>query len=327
MQGKDMSEQAAKGKSNVGIDVCEAWLDVHILPCEEAFRLPNTSEGHKRLKRRLKDHEIGVIVIEATGKWHRQIHRSLDASCYQVRVVNPLRARQFAQAVGVLAKTDKLDARMLAMFGLLTLAGDAKPPNPEIVEELKELAQARASAVTEQTSLTNQLKSAEVAFLRRQLKRRLARIAKDIEALEDHILKRLESDQGLRRRYLILCSIPSFGKITAMTLLAWLPELGSCNNRQIASLTGLAPWPDDSGQRHGTRHIKAGRTIVRNTLYLAALSATRFNADMRTVYLRLKANGKDGKVPIIAIARKLVVLANTLVGADRTWMPNAPMQA
>ena len=207
MQGKDMSEQAAKGKSNVGIDVCEAWLDVHILPCEEAFRLPNTSEGHKCLKRRLKGHEIGVIVIEATGKWHRQIHRSLDASCYQVRIVNPLRARLFAQSVGVLAKTDKLDARMLAMFAVI-LIGDAKPPNPEIVEELKELAQARASAVTEQTSLTNQLKSAEVAFLRRQLKRRIARIAKDIEAIEDHILKRLESDQGLRRRYQILCSIP-----------------------------------------------------------------------------------------------------------------------
>ena len=182
MQGEDMSEQAAKGKSNVGIDVCEAWLDVHILPCEEAFRLPNTTEGHKRLKRRLKDHEIGVIVIEATGKWHRQIHRSLVASCYQVRIVNPLRARLFAQSVGVLAKTDKLDARMLAMFAVI-LIGDAKPPNPEIVEELKELAQARASAVTEQTSLTNQLKSAEGAFLRRQLKRRLARLAKDIEAL------------------------------------------------------------------------------------------------------------------------------------------------
>ena len=176
-------------------------------------------------------------------------------------------------------------------------------------------------------SLTNQLKSAEGAFLRRQLKRRIARIAKDIEALEAHILKRLDSNEGLRRRYQILCSIPSFGKVTAMTLLAWLPELGSCNNRQIASLTGLAPWPDDSGERQGTRHIKAGRTIVRNTLYLAALSATRFNADMRTAYLRLKANGKDGKVPIIAIARKLVVLANTLVGADRTWMPNATIHA
>jgi transposase len=326
MQGEDVSEQVAKGKSNVGIDVCEAWLDIHILPCEQAFRVPNTTEGHRRLKRRLKDHEIGVIVIEATGKWHRQIQRSLDASHYPVHVVNPLRARLFAEGLNVLAKTDKLDARMLAMLGFM-LGNEAKPPNPEIIEELKELVQARASAVAEQTSLTNQLRNAEGAFLRRQLKQRLARLGKDIKALGAHILKRIKSDEGLRRRYQILSSIPCFGEVVTMTLLAWLPELGSCNHKQITSLTGLAPWADDSGNRQGQRHIRGGRAIVRNSLYLAALTATRFNPDMKAFYEHLKAKGKDGKLPIIAIARKLVVLANTLIGADRTWMPKAPILA
>ncbi|MBV9754553.1 MAG: IS110 family transposase [Hyphomicrobiales bacterium] len=326
MQGEDASEQVANGKCNVGIDVCEAWLDIHVLPCEEAFRVANTPQGHRSLKRRLKHHEIGVIVIEATGKWHRQIQRSLHASSYAVHVVNPLRARLFAEGINVLAKTDKLDARMLAMMGFM-LGNEAKPPDPKIIEELKELVQARASAVAEQTSLRNQSGSAQVAFVRRQLEKRQDRLAKDIKALGSHIMKRIKSDEGLRRRHEILSSIPCFGEVVAMTLLAWLPELGSCNHKQIASLTGLAPWADDSGKREGERHIKGGRTVVRNALYLAALTAARFNPDMQTFYLQLKAKGKDGKLPIIAIARKLVVLANTLISADRIWMPKSPVLA
>jgi transposase len=326
MQGKDVSEQAAKAKSNVGIDVCKDWLDVHILPSEQAFRVANTPAGHKALKRRLGRHDVDLIVIEATGKWHRHIHRSLDAGGYRVRVVNPLRARLFAEAMGLLAKTDKLDARMLAAFAP-ALAHDARPPAPEIIEEIKELVQARASAVHEQTSLTNQHKSAQTAFLRRHLKGRLAGIAKTIQALEAQVLKRLKTDESLARRYKILSSIPGFGRVVSMTLIAWLPELGSCNDRQIASLTGLAPWPDDSGDRQGARHIKGGRQVVRRVLYLAALSAARFNRDMKVVCLRLTAKGKEKKVVCIAIARKLTALANTLVTADRLWTPQAPNHA
>jgi transposase len=148
MQGKDVSEQEPKGKSSVGIDVCEAWLDVHVLPSQQAFRVPNTAAGHKVLKRRLKGHDIGLIVIEATGKWHRQIHRSLDASGHQVRVVNPLRARLFAQSMGLLAKTDKLDAHMLAAFAVTLGGNSARPPVPEIIEEIKELVQAPAPSAT-----------------------------------------------------------------------------------------------------------------------------------------------------------------------------------
>jgi transposase len=326
MQGKDVSEQATKGKSTVGIDVCKDWLDVHILPCEQAFQVANTPEGHKTLKRKLKGYDVLLIAIEATGRWHLRIHRSLNASGYRVRVVNPLRARLFAESMGVLAKTDKLDARMLASFAV-SLAHDARPPAPEIIEELKELVQARASAVEEQTSLTNQHKSALSAFLQRHLKGRLARIAKTIKALEAQVLKRLKADDGLARRYDILSSIPSFGQVVAMTLMAWLPELGSCNDRQIAALAGLAPWADDSSDRHGARHIKGGRPVLRRVLYFAALSAARFNRDMKAAFLRLTANGKPKKLALIAVARKLAVLANTLITADRIWIPEPPNHA
>src|SRR5436309_725179 len=183
MQGKDVSEQETKGESSVGIDVCEAWLDIHILPAEQAFRVPNSHQGHRTLKRRLERYDLGLIVIEATGKWHRQLHRTLHAGGYEVRVVNPLRARLFAESMGLLGKTDRLDARMLAVFAD-KLGNAGRPPAPELIEALQELVQARVSAVEEQTALANQLKSAETVFLRRQLGRRLKRIAADIQAIE-----------------------------------------------------------------------------------------------------------------------------------------------
>jgi transposase len=322
MQGKDRSEQETKTKSTVGIDVCKAWLDIHILPSEEAFRVPNTKAGSKEIIRRLRHHDVQLIAIEATGKWHRDLHRNLVDHGYAVRIVNPLRARLFAEAMGLLAKTDRLDARMLAIFAGSLI--EARPPAPEMIEALKELVQARGSAVEEQTSLTNQLKSAATVFLCRQLKLRLTQIAKHIKALETESLKRIRADPGLARRYDIVVSIPGFGHIVAITLLAWLSELGSCNDKQIATLCGLAPWPDDSSNRVGARHIRGGRQLIRNILYLAALTAKRFNQPMKAFFQRLTANGKATKQALVAVARKLIVLANTLVRADRLWQTEAP---
>ena len=326
MQGKDVSEQETMGKSNVGIDVCQSWLDVHILPSGVAFRIPNSSQGHRQLKRRLKDYDVALIVVEATGKWHRPIHRSLYASGYRVAVVNPLRARLFAEAVGLLAKTDRLDARMLAVFAM-SLTPDARAPAPKTVDEIKELVQARLSAVDEQTALANQRTSVETAFLRRQLDRRLKGIAKDIGQLEVEILKRIKADDGLARRYDILLSIPGFGPVVTSTLLVCLAELGNCDHKQIAMLAGLAPLADQSGDRDGRRIIRAGRQPVRNVLYLAAVTAARFNRDMKTLYERLIALGKPKKLALIAVARKLVILANTLISENRPWMLHAPKHA
>ena len=322
MQGKDRSEQETKTKSTVGIDVCKLWLDIHILPSEEAFRVPNTKAGSNEIIRRLVHHDVQLIAIEATGKWHRDLHRHLADRGYPVRVVNPLRARLFAEAMGLLAKTDRLDARMLAIFaGSLT---ETRPPAPEIIEALKELVQARTTAVEEQTSLTNQFKSATTVFLRRQLKLRLTQIAKHIKALEKESLKRIKGEPGLARRYDILVSIPSFGDVVAMTLLARLSELGSCNDKQIATLCGLAPWPDESSDRVGARHIRGGRQLIRNILYLAAITAKSFNPPMKAFFTRLTANGKAKKQALVAVARKLIILANTLVRADRLWQTEAP---
>jgi len=323
MQGKEPSEQDTKTKSNVGIDVSKSWLDVYVLPSGVSMRVSNTLEGIRQLKRRLRHLDLALVLMEATGKWHRHLHRSLFASAIPVAVVDPYRVRMFAKAQGILAKTDRLDARVLAQFAAV-MAPTMRPPAPEQVQELAELVRARDSAVAEKTSLKNQLSAAAVTFLRRQLERRIGRLTNDITALERQIHKRIEADQALARRYAILTSITGFGPVVAPTLIACLTELGACSRRQIGMLAGLAPVADDSGERNGVRVIWGGRPAVRRSLYLAALSAARDDPAMKAFFMRLTASGKPAKLAIIAVARKLAVLANTLVAENRTYTPQAP---
>jgi transposase len=320
MQGKEASEQETKTKSNVGIDISKCWLDVHILPAGERLRVVNSEAGVRQLKRWLLRHNPALVVIEATGKWHRLVHRSLVASAIAVALVDPFRGRMFAKAQGILAKTDRLDARVLASFAAV-MSPPLRAPAPQTMAELAELVVARCSAVEAQAALKNQLGTAECKFLKRQLERRIARAAKDVDDLDREILKRIKADAGLARRYAILTSIPSFGFAVAATLIACLAEIGSLSAKQIGMLAGLAPIADQSGERDGVRVIWGGRPAVRRILYLAALSASRFNAEMKAFHQRLTASGKPPKVVLIAVARKLVVLANTLISQDRTWQP------
>jgi transposase len=320
MQGKEASEQETKVKSSVGIDVSKDWLDVHVLPGGVSLRVANSGPGIAQLKRSLLRHDIALVAIEATGKWHRPLHRSLVASAVPVAVVDPYRVRMFAKAQGTFAKTDRLDARVLASFAAV-MSPPLRRPAPQTMAELAELVAARSSAVEAQTALKNQLSAAECQFLKRQLERRIVQAGKDIAILDREILTRIRADDGLARRYAILTSIPGFGFAVAATLIACLAEIGSLTAKQIGMLAGLAPIADQSGQRDGVRVIWGGRSAVRRILYLAALSAARFNADMKVFHQRLMASGKPPKVALVAVARKLVVLANTLISQDRTWQP------
>jgi transposase len=326
MQGKEASEQETKAKSSVGIDVSKDWLDVHVLPAEERLRVVNTGVGIRQLKRWLRRFELALVVVEATGKWHRHVQRSLAASAIAVAAVDPFRVRMFAKAQGIFAKTDRLDARVLALFGAL-MTPPVRPPAPQALADLAELVTARMTAVEAQTALKNQRATATVKFLQRQLDRRIERGDQDIAALDAAILTRIKADDDLARRYTILTSIPGFGFAVAATLIAGLREIGSITAKQIGMLAGLAPIADQSGQRDGTRVIWGGRKAVRRVLYLAALSAARFNADMKAFYRRLRASGKPPKVALIAVARKLAILANTLITENRTWELRAPKHA
>ena len=325
MQGKEASEQETLN-CTAGIDVSKSWLDTHILPANESLRVANTSEGIRRLKRWLRRHNPRLVSIEATGKWHRELYRSLHASGIAVAVINPYRVRHFAKAAGVLDKTDRLDARVLAMFAA-SMAPVPRTPAPSALEEMKELVTARQSAVAEQTALENQSGTAQSGFLKRQLKDRIVRLKANIKAIERECLKRIKADEVLARRYAILISIPGIGPVIAVTLIANLAELGALTNKQIGKLAGLAPIADDSGERTGVRVVWGGRSIVRRMLYLGAVSAVRCNPDMKAFYRRLMIHNEAPKRALIAVARKLVLLANTLITAERTWQPSAPNHA
>lgn len=323
MQGKKVPERMTDPESSVGIDVCKDWLDAHCLPAGHGLRVANSPEGIRKLKRWLRRQPVGLVAVEATGKWHRALHRSLHDGGIRVAVVDPFRLRMFAKAHGILAKTDKLDARVLAMFAAM-MDPAARPPAPQSLQILQELVRGRASAVADRTALQNQRAAAQTPFLRRQLDRRIARLDKDIAAIETEVERYIADQPDLAWRQRILLSVPGIGPIVAATLLACLPEIGTIPAKQVTALAGLAPVPDDSGERQGYRRIKGGRQIVRDTLYLAALSAARCNADLRAFYQRKLDEGKAKKVALVAVARKLLLLARSLITDNRLWTLEPP---
>jgi transposase len=327
MQGKVSLEDSAAIRVYVGIDVCKDWLDVHVHPTGQSFRVANTREGLKQLKRRLAGLRVALIVMEATGKLHREAFRNLHDSGLAVAVINPRRSRLFAQAIGQLAKTDKVDARMLALMGAM-LEPRAKAPPPEALESFQEMVHGRDALVAQRTAFLNQLGTANAPCLKRELKRQIAHLERSIARIEAEIEGMVAADPQLARRFAILTSIKGVGPITAWAILADFPELGSCSAKQTAMIAGLAPVADDSGDRQGQRKIKGGRADLRSGIYMAAVSAATSNPGLKAFYERLLAKGKERKLALTAVMRKLIILANTLIRDDRMWEKDyAPARA
>jgi len=322
MQGKVQLEARSAAPVYVGIDVCKDHLDIHLHPLGQGVRFTNSKDGIQRLKRLLAGHAVALVVMEATGKHHRLTHRSLSQSGIAVAIVNPLRSRLFAEAIGTRAKTDRVDAKMLAILGD-ALGPQAMPPASETLEALQELVHARNAATAERTALTNRRAASSTTFLRAEINRRLKSLDRHIERLAAEIEKRIAAEPPLARRQQILLSIPGVGPGVAANLLVDLAELGSLDRHAAACLAGVAPFADDSGELSGQRRIKGGRANPRRALYWAALSAARHNPDLCAFYKRLVENGKKPKVALTAVMRKLVVLANTLIKEDRLWVNHA----
>ena len=281
----------------------------------------NTPNGLKKLKRVLKAHEVALLVMEATGKLHRAAHRSLHAAGFAVAVVNPLRARLFAEALGTLAKTDAVDARMLAILGE-SLKPSAVAPAAEHLETLQELVRGRDAALAMRTALLNQRGATQVRVLTAEIDWQLRANETALANLNAAIARLIAGEPLLARRLAVLTSIPGVGAVTAAALLAGFAEIGALSSGQAAMIAGLAPIACDTGERSGPRHIAGGRPHLRRALYMAALSAARYNPPLKAFYERLRANGKKAKVALAAVMRKLIILANTLVREDRQWQPN-----
>jgi transposase len=252
------------------------------------------------------------ITAPSSARWPRRV-------CPLVKV-NPRQARRFAEATGKLAKTDRLDAALLARMGAL-LDLEARPVHGEILAELKELHIAREALVKDRTAANNRAKALTLTLLKRHNTQRLTQIKRQIASIEADITARLEADPGLTRRFAILTSIPGISRLTAFALLIEMPELGTLEARQAASLAGLAPVARQSARWAGRAFIRGGRASVRQALSMPALVAARFNPDLKAKYTQLVEAGKPAKVALTAIMRKLLVLANALLTNGRTWKP------
>lgn len=300
----------------IGIDISKASLDCHVHPVGAERRFANTAKGHKALITWLRQWPVERIAYEATATYHRALEAALaDWPCVKL---NPERARRFAQATGTLAKTDRIDAMMLARMAA-TLQPPATPaPSPQQAQ-MAELINARDGLVRDRTACLNREKNLTIALLKRQCRQRIEQIERHIEALDTEIARLVAADTALARRHQILTSIAGLGTLTANQLIASMPELGTLDGKQAASLAGLAPVARQSGQWKGKSSIRGGRANVRQALYMPALVAARFNPDLKAKYRQLVAAGKPAKVAITAVMRKLIVTANALLKADRLW--------
>lgn len=301
----------------IGIDISKATLDCHAHPAGIDRQFANTAKGHKALLAWLGTWQIERIAYEATGTYHRALEQSLaHMPCVKL---NPERARRFAQATGTLAKTDRIDAAMLARMAA-TLQPPVRPAKSPKQAQLAELINARDGLVRDRTALKNRVRNLTITILKRHCQQRLDQIARHIEALDAEIARIIGADADLARRHEILTSIDGVGTLTANQLIATMPELGALENKQAASLAGLAPVTRQSGQWKGKSFIRGGRANVRQSLYMPALVAARFNPDLKAKYRQLTAAGKPAKVAITAVMRKLIVTANALIKADRRWV-------
>jgi transposase len=302
----------------IGIDISKRHLDVHLHPEGHVKQFDNDQKGHAKLIAWITPRQPTRIIFEATGAYHRALEMALGKAGLPAVKVNPLQARRFAEATGKRVKTDPVDAAMLARFGF-TMQPAIPPLRDETIDTLGELLAARRALVKDRTAALNRSKTLTLALLKRQSQQHLNQIQTQIEAIDRERTTIVAANARLKARSDILVSIPGFGAATACALLIDMPELGSMDAKQTGSLTGLAPVTRQSGNWRGKSFIQGGRATVRQAIYMPALVAIRFNPPLKAKYLALRAAGKPAKVAIVAIMRKLVVIANALLRDNRKW--------
>jgi transposase len=304
--------------SVAGIDVAKDHLDVHLLPQEQAFSCARDAQGLEALARQLRQAAPELVVMEATGGYQLAVVAALTAEGFKVAVVNPRQVRDFAKAMGLLAKTDKIDAYAISRFGQ-AVQPQCRPLPDEQEQVIKELMARRGQLIKMKTAESNRLEHARAYRVRQGITMMMNAIQRQIDKIDEDLDKTIRNSPIWRQKDQLLQSVPGVGPQTSRMLLAALPELGQLNRRQIASLVGVAPMNHDSGTLRGKRMIRGGRADVRTALYLPALVAARYNPQVRTFYRRLRDNGKAAKVAITACIRKLLILLNAILKTKQPY--------
>lgn len=294
----------------VGIDVSKGKSDVYFLADKQHMTID--ASNYSDFAKQLKASRPRLVVMEATGGYERLLAGILATANIPLAIVNPRQVRDFAKATNQFAKTDAIDARIIALFAEAVKV-EAKPLVDQDIQALHDIMERRRQLIAIRTAEGNREQQATNAKVKRTIKNMLIAINKQLEALDEELDDRIRKCPAWRESEELLSSVPGVGKVTARTLLAEMPELGALNRQQIAALAGLAPMNNDSGKYRGQRCIRGGRASVRAALYMATLSAVRFNPSLKGFYQRLCANGKCFKKAIAACMRKLLLILNSIL--------------
>lgn len=304
----------------VGIDIAEEQLDVAVAPGGEWWRAPYTEAGLADLGERLRSVGPALVVLEASGGLEVAVVGQLVALGLPVVVVNPRQVRDFGRATGKLAKTDAIDAHLLALFGE-RVRPEPRPLPEEAAQSLAALLSRRRQLIGMLTAEKNRLRRAPKT-LRTNVQQHIAWLSQSLTEIEGELRDSLRASPVWREKEDLLKTVPGVGDVLAMTLVAELPELGRLDRKQIAALAGVAPFNQDSGKHRGKRRVWGGRSPVRSALYMAALVATRHNRVIRTFYQRLLAAGKPKKLALVACMRKLLTILNAMLREHSAWRPD-----
>lgn len=304
----------------IGIDICKDRLDVADDGESSPWSVANDDAGISSLVDRLKALQPALIVMEATGGLETLLYAALTTAGLPAVVMNPRQVRDFAKAMGTLAKTDALDAQVLARFGA-AIQPAVRPMKDDSTQELTALVTRRRQLLAMLTAEKTRLQQA-AKWIRKDIKAHTASLEKRLKTIEGHIAEIIKKTPGWKEKDSLIRSVPGAGNVLSMNLLSSLTELGTLNRREIATLVGVAPLNRDSGNFRGKRMVWGGRAQVRAALYMAALSASRYNPVIKPFYQRLIAKGKKPKVALTACMRKLLVILNTMVKTQTAWNPH-----
>lgn len=305
--------------SNVGIDVSKARLEVAVRPSGERFNVNNDEKGHEELVKRLSQIKPERVVLEPTGGYEIHVVQALAQACLPVVVINARQMRQFAQATGRLAKTDRIDADIIAQFGE-AIRPELRPLPDETHRQLEAMVMRRRQLVDMRAS---ELKRKQTApkVIHPSIEGVIAFLTQQIDDIDDDLGRFMRSTPLWREADDLLQSVPGVGPVLAATVTALVPELGKLNRKQIAALIGIAPLNNDSGNRAGKRTTWGGRSAVRSVLFMASLTACRTNPTLKAFYTRLIERGKPKMIAIVATMRKLLTMLNAMLRNGRHWAP------
>lgn len=302
----------------VGIDISKSELEVGFFPESATWTLSHDDEGVSELIKRLDGASPALVVMEATGGLERPLQVVLESSGLKCAVVNPRQVRDFAKALGVLAKTDSIDARVLARYGH-SVRPEARPAKDAQTRELEALLTRRRQLVEMLTAEKNRRRPTISKRVRNDIRVHIQWLQERLKEIDTDIRRSIKDIPEWREKDKIIQSVPGAGPVLSVTMLALLPELGALNRRQIAALVGVAPFNRDSGKMKGRRCVWGGRASIRSVLYMVAMSATRCNSLIRVFYNRLIKAGKKHKVATTACMRKILTILNTMVRNRALW--------